>query len=502
MTSLKERSVTCNTHFVLKEPLYNSFMTLESLTLQTPYLSLDTDFYDICSSTKLDNPYLIHLNQTMLETLDIEITNEAEFVALLNGTFELKGSKKFAMCYAGHQFGHYAPRLGDGRAIHLGKIAEHNLQLKGAGETIYARMADGRTTLASSIREYLMSEAMYHLGIPTTRAVGIIGSETDLLRDNIEKAAIVLRSASSWVRFGSFEFFYYTKEYDKLEQLAEYVIQESYPHLQNEENRYEKLFSAIVTKSAELVAKWQAFGFTHGVINTDNMSVAGLTLDYGPFGMLDDYNFSYVSNKKDAIGRYSYGAQPNIVYWNIEKLMQTFTPLVAKATLQKIVDAYGSELYPQAYIRLMRQKMGLLLEVDEDIYLIEELVGALQDAYVDYTLFFRTLSHYDGDRTPLYDIAMNPIAIDNWLKLYDKRLAKEEQNSADRHTMMRAHNPKYVLKNYLLEKAIKAAKKGDFSLVNTLHTLAQNPFDEQERYEAYACETPETSKNLQLTCAS
>lgn len=479
-------------------------MTLENLHFKTDYLSLDSEFYDITDPIPLDDPYLISFNPYAAELigLDRSSAEDPRFVALLNGTFIPEGTRTFSMCYAGHQFGHYAPRLGDGRAINLGSINGWNLQTKGSGETLYARMSDGRAAIPSSIREYLMSEAMHHLGIPTTRALGVIGSQTNIIRNNIEKAAIVMRMSPSWIRFGTFEYFYYTKEHEKLKALAEYVIAESYPHLKEDEDRYFKFFSKVVERTAKLIAQWQGVGFCHGVMNTDNMSIAGLTIDYGPFSMLDDFNFGFVCNKTDKAGRYSYGEQPNISYWNLTMLSKALTPLIDQNRMQKKLDDYGNFLYPNAYIDVMREKLGLELKLEEDAELITELVGALQDAYVDHTNFFRTLSRYDGERMPLYDIAMNPVAVHNWLELYDARLVKENRTQPARQEAMLQTNPKYVLKNYMLQEAIELALKGDFSRVETLLHIAAHPYDELPEFEHFAQETPEEHKNVCLSCSS
>lgn len=479
-------------------------MKLNDMTLETPYLNLDSEFYDFTTPQPLDEPYLISYSHEAAKLLDLDPKTHEDplLTSLLNGTFLPQGSKTFAMCYAGHQFGHYNPWLGDGRTCNLGKINGYNLQLKGSGDTKYARMADGRAAMRSSIREYLMSEAMHHLGIPTTRALGVIGSKTEILRDSMEEAAIVLRLATSWVRFGTFEYFYYTKQYEKLEALAEYVIEESFPHLQNDEDRFFKMFCEILQRTAQTTAKWQAIGFCHGVMNTDNMSVEGLTIDYGPFSMLDDFNYNYICNHKDRVGRYSYGEQPNIAYWNLTQLAKALSPIISKAKTDKKLAEYGEFIYPDAYINEMRKKLGLEKNLKNDIDLIKELVGTLQDAYVDHTEFFRTLSHYDGNREALYDIAMNPVAVDEWLKLYDKRLEEESRLSGQRQEAMLQTNPKYILKNYMLQEAIESAQKGDFSMVETLLHIAQNPYDEMPEYEKYAGETPEIYKNIGLSCSS
>ena len=479
-------------------------MRVNELEFQNKYLDLDDEFYDLSKATPLDEPYLISFNPKVAKLIDLDKTsgNDALFVELLNGTFVPKTAKTYAMCYAGHQFGNYAVRLGDGRAINFGSIKGWNLQTKGSGETFYSRSADGRSALPSSIREYLMSEAMHHLGVPTTRALGIIGSKTKLLRNGIEYGAIVMRMSPSWVRFGTFQYFAYFKKHEELKALADYVIAESYPHLKELEDKYFKLYSEVVNATAKLIASWQGLGFCHGVMNTDNMSIAGLTIDYGPFSMLDDFDFGFVCNSTDKAGRYSYAEQPNISYWNLTKLAVAFVPLVEKKRMERKLEEYGESIYPNAYLKVMRKKLGLELELDTDANLIEELICTLQDAQIDHTNFFRTLSHYDGEMMPLFELAMNPVVIESWLKLYDKRLLKESLTHVERQEQMLKTNPKYVLKNYMLQEAIDLAKRGDFSRVETLLYVAEHPFDELPEYEYLAVETPEGFKNVTLSCSS
>ncbi|WP_309496223.1 protein adenylyltransferase SelO family protein [Sulfurovum sp.] len=479
-------------------------MTLDNITLQTPYLSLDGEFYDLTNPEPLDDPYLISFNPRAAKLIDLDTNacDDPRFVELLNGTFLPKGSSSFAMCYAGHQFGHYNPWMGDGRAMNLGSTLGWNLQLKGSGETLYSRTADGRAAVRSSIREYLMSEAMHHLGIPTTRALGVIGSKTKIIRNRMEDAAIVMRMSTSWVRFGTFEYFYYRKEHTKLEELAEYVIGESFPHLKDDKDRFFKMFSEIVERTAKLIAQWQGVGFNHGVMNTDNMSIEGLTIDYGPYAMLDDFNYNYICNHTDRVGRYAYGEQPNISYWNLTKLSEALSPIISKEKMQKKLDDYGAFIFPNAYVDVMREKLGLSKKLDDDANLVEELVVTLHAAFVDHTLFFRTLSRYNGEKSDLYDIAMDPVVVDKWLKLYDARLLKETRTQEERQSGMLKINPKYILKNYMLENAIRLAEHGDFSMVETLLYISEHPYDELPEFEHFAGDTPEEHKNIGLSCSS
>lgn len=479
-------------------------MTLDDLTLQTPYLNLDGEFYDATDPEPLDDPYLISFNSdaAALIGLDNSAAEDPRFVEMLNGTCIPDGARPFAMCYAGHQFGHFVPRLGDGRAINLGKIHGWNLQMKGSGETLYSRMGDGRAVLRSSIREYLMSEAMHHLGIPTTRALGLIGSRTKVVRDRIERGAIVMRMSTSWVRFGTFEYFYYTGEHAKLETLADYVIAESFPYLEGDEDRYYKCFSEVVDRTAKLIAQWQAIGFNHGVMNTDNMSIEGLTIDYGPYAMLDDFDYGYVCNHTDRAGRYAYKQQPNVSYWNLTMLSRALVPIISEERMQQKLDDFGAFLYPDAYVDVMREKMGLAVKLEDDVELVKELVGALHDCVIDHTLFYRTLSRYNGDRNMLLDIVIDRDALDSWLDLYDRRLFQETRPQPEREAAMLRSNPKYVLKNYMLQEAITLAEKGDNSMVETLLDIARHPFDELPQYERFASDTPDEHKNVRLSCSS
>lgn len=479
-------------------------MTLNNIALQTPYLSLDGEFYDLTDPTPLDDPYLISFNPEAAKLIDLDGNSgeDPNFIAMLNGTFIPKGSRTFAMCYAGHQFGNYNHWLGDGRTINLGSVQGWNLQLKGSGETLYSRMADGRAAVRSSIREYLMSESMHHLGIPTTRALGIIGSKTKIVRNKLEQAAVVMRMSTSWVRFGTFEYFYYSGKYDKLESLAQYVITESYPHLQNDDDRFFKMFCEVLDRTARLIAQWQAIGFNHGVMNTDNMSIEGLTIDYGPFAMLDDFRYGYVCNHTDRAGRYSYAEQPNVSYWNLTMLSKALSPIIDKERMQKKLDDFGAFIYPNAYVDVMREKLGLSIKLEDDVELITDLVVALHDVYVDHTLFFRTLSRYDGDRSPMYDIVMEPVILDKWLIRYDDRLTYETRTQDERQKSMLKSNPKYVLKNYMIQEAIVMAENGDYSMVDTLMHIATHPYDELPEFERFAGDTPEEYKNLGLSCSS
>ncbi len=478
-------------------------MNLKEIKLTNPYLKLPPLCYDRVEPTPLKKPFLIHANQAVAKDLglDMDVFKSDDFVRFVNGELQLNGSDNFAMCYAGHQFGVFVPRLGDGRAINIGTLNNLHMQLKGAGQTLYSRNGDGRAVLRSSIREYLMSEAMYGLGIETSRALAIIGSEQEVIRENWEKASIVLRVSPSWVRFGTFEYFAHTNNHQELEALADYAIEECYPHLMIEDNRYFHFFTEVMGKTARLMAHWQSVGFNHGVMNTDNMSILGITIDYGPYAFLDDYSTNYICNHTDRNGRYSFGNQPSIGEWNLHALALALSPLVSKERLEKIMTHYG-RIYSRHFLYLMGEKLGLDRAEERDFELIKHLLGVLQSLNVDYTLFFRTLSRYDGTREPILRLGLLHNPMIDWLDSYDKRLEENESSTEERHEKMLKTNPKFVLKNYMLQEAIDSADKGDFSVIAKLFEIAQEPYSEHEGCERWAGVTPSEFKNQKLSCSS
>ena len=476
-------------------------MKLNELKLTNPYLELPEECYDRVTPTPLIRPHLIHANKDVAKVLDIdesELESEA-FVTFLNGKHAVEGSDTFAMCYAGHQFGHYVPRLGDGRAINIGTIDKYHLQLKGAGITEYSRHGDGRAVLRSSIREYLMSEAMQGLSIPSTLCLGIIGSDHNVRRETIEKAAVVCRVSTSWVRFGTFEYYAHEGMFKELEALADYAIDENFPHIKGKDNRYTLLFNDVMIITARLIAQWMSVGFNHGVMNTDNMSIAGLTIDYGPYAFLDDFRHDNICNHTDQHGRYSFANQPQVAKWNLRALMMALSPLSTVEKMEKNLAMFD-KIYMRYYHYYMCKKLGLPGTVEGDPELIDDMLDMLEVLQVDYTLFFRTLSHYEGDRAALLRTGLYHEPMNAWLDRYDARI--QTIDTAVRKEQMLGANPKYVLKNYMLQEAIDAAEKGDFSVVDDLFKIAQNPFDEHPEFERWAGATPNEFKNKKLSCSS
>ena len=452
----------------------------------------------------------------MAEILEIDPASitTPEFTEVFTGNRLLNGSEPIATVYSGHQFGQYVPQLGDGRALVLGEVEDREgtiweIQLKGAGLTPFSRMGDGRAVLRSTIREFLCSEAMAGLGIPTTRALCITGSKDEVYREKIESAAVLTRVATSHVRFGNFEFFFYRQQYDDLKLLADFVIDQYYPASREAENPYLDLLQQVIDKTARLIARWQLVGFTHGVMNSDNMSILGLTIDYGPYGFLDTCTAHFVCNHSDHLGRYAYDQQPQIGLFNLSCLAQALLPLIddqneqaAADKAQEKLNSYQS-LYTEYYEQGMRDKLGLKEVHPGDGHLIENLFSAMENQ-VDFTRFFRALSQFEetGENHILRDRFIEPGRFDRWAEIYRARLALEKSDPAERRQRMRRVNPKYVLRNYLVHRAIVKAESDEFGEIETLLSLLTRPFDEQLERESYADEPPDWANTLELSCSS
>jgi uncharacterized protein YdiU (UPF0061 family) len=434
----------------------------------------------------------------------------------------------YASVYSGHQFGVWAGQLGDGRALTLGEIqtagARLEVQLKGAGPTPYSRMGDGRAVLRSSIREFLCSEAMHHLGIPTSRALCVIGSDLPVRRERMETAAVVTRTAPSFIRFGHFEHFQgrlsEDGQPDLLRDLADHVIDRHMPDLKGIENPYLGILQNAVASTADLMAQWQAVGFCHGVMNTDNMSILGLTIDYGPYGFLDSYDANHICNHTDTQGRYSYRNQPQAAYWNLFCLAQALLPLIAGPAgadpdsavskhaieiTQAALESYR-ERYAAARAASMRAKLGLEVTAPEDESLWQALLDLMQANRADYTLTFRHLSlisRLDASRDALVrDLFLDRPGFDRWATTYRLRLASETRGDEARGAAMNRVNPKFVLRNHLAETAIRQAELKDFSEVERLITVLRRPYEDQPDYQSYAGLPPDWASSLEVSCSS
>lgn len=487
--------------------------TLETLSFDNTYARLPQTFYARLNPTPFSAPpYLIHADRAAAELIELDPAQlmRSEFPALFGGSALATGMEPLAMLYSGHQFGVYVPQLGDGRAVLLGEVTNErgerwDLHLKGAGMTPFSRDGDGRAVLRSTIREYLCCAAMRGLGIPTTQALCLVGSDDKVYREQIETGAMLVRMAPSHVRFGTFEVFYYRKQHEHLKTLADYVIDQHFPHLRDAGEKYVRFFAEVVERTAKLIAQWQAVGWAHGVMNTDNMSILGLTLDYGPYGFMDDYDAGFICNHSDHNGRYAFNQQPYIGLWNLSCLAQALLPLAEKDALKASLEIY-QPLFEREYLTLMRKKFGLVAEQAEDDELIRDFLGLLQDSHADHTIMFRELSTFstaDGAANePLREHFLNRDRFDEWAVRYRDRLRHERNHDDERRGRMNRVNPRYVLRNYLVQTAIEKAQNKDFSEIDRLFTLLQDPFTDQQDMEAYALPPPNWGKHLAISCSS
>ncbi|MFL6635687.1 MAG: protein adenylyltransferase SelO [Massilia sp.] len=494
-----------------------STRTADDLPFDNSFAELPPAFYTRLMPTPLPAPYFVAASAPAARLVGLDVADLAheDFVAVFTGNHVPPRSQPLAAVYSGHQFGHWAGQLGDGRAILLGDIGgpegRMELQLKGAGMTPYSRMGDGRAVLRSSIREFLCSEAMAALGIPTTRALTVTGSNKGIIRETMETAAVVTRMAPSFVRFGSFEHWRYRDKPEELRTLADYVIRNFYPELAGAPNPYLALLEEVTRRTARMIAHWQAVGFMHGVMNTDNMSILGITLDYGPFGFMEAFDVDHICNHTDQGGRYSYANQVPVGHWNCYALANALLPLIddqvaAQAALDVYVDAYGEK-----FDELLHAKLGLKSTQDDDRALADDMFKLMQAGHVDFTLFFRRLGDLkldvpDADRetsdAPLRDLFLDRPGFDAWAAAYRARLRQEMSIDAERRLAMHAVNPKYILRNYLAQVAIEKAQNGDFEEVYRLLSVLERPFDEQPGNDAYAALPPDWASHLEVSCSS
>ncbi|WP_050478806.1 protein adenylyltransferase SelO [Herbaspirillum rhizosphaerae] len=487
--------------------------TAALLPFGNAFAELPPAFYTHLQPTPLRAPYLVGVSTeaAALIGLDPAMANSSSFVDVFTGNAIARDSKPLAAVYSGHQFGVWAGQLGDGRAILLGDLPARDggrmeLQLKGAGQTPYSRMGDGRAVLRSSIREFLCSEAMAGLGIPTTRALCVTGSDQQVRRETMETTAVVTRMSPSFIRFGSFEHWYYNKRHDELKLLADNVIAHFYPEFLGADNPYRELLAEVTRRTAHLMAHWQAVGFMHGVMNTDNMSILGLTLDYGPFGFMEAFDARHICNHTDQQGRYSYQMQPRIGQWNCFALGQALLPLIGSVEDTEAALSQYEAQFAAKNDALLHAKLGLATHQPDDDKLFEAMFAILQAGHVDFTLFFRRLSDLQaagsaGDEA-LRDLFIERPAFDAWAGQYRARLQQENSQDAPRKLAMDASNPKYVLRNYLAQVAIDKAQNKDFSEIAKLQQILRRPFDEQPEHDKYADLPPDWASHLEVSCSS
>jgi len=488
------------------------------------FAGLGREFYTELRPTPLPAPYWVGRNPALVRELGLRDDWMASDEALqaFTGNQLLPGMRPLASVYSGHQFGQWAGQLGDGRAILLGELTgtdgPQEIQLKGAGLTPYSRMGDGRAVLRSSIREFLCSEAMHALGIPTSRALCVTGSDQPVRREEIETAAVVTRVAPSFIRFGHFEHFSHSGQHDQLRTLADFVIDHFYPDCRAlPGNVYANLLEAVSARTAEMVAQWQAVGFCHGVMNTDNMSILGLTIDYGPFQFLDAYNPRHICNHSDSAGRYRYMRQPGIAHWNLYCLGQALLPLMEDP--QQALDALEpyKALFPAALQRRMGAKLGLGTVMAGDEALTEQLMALMAQDAVDFTLFWRRLSNAvarfaepgagaaaaSAAIDPVRDLFLQREAFDAWALQWRGRLQSQPGFDARlTQVLMLSTNPHVVLRNHLGEIAIQRAREGDFSALQRLQTALETPFTELPGHDDLADFPPDWAAHIEISCSS
>ena len=493
-------------------------LRLDALPLDNRYAALGDAYGSRVIPQPLREARLLHANLDLATELgfDAAALASVEFTAIFSGNAPLPGGAPLAMLYAGHQFGVWVPQLGDGRAILLGQLRDAHgrswdLQLKGAGQTPYSRHADGRAVIRSSVREYLAGEALHHLGIPTTRALSLIIGEDPVRRETIERAAVICRVASSHVRFGHFEVFYYRDQHQHLAPLADHVIAEHFPDCWHRADRYTAWLAAVIERTARLITQWQAVGFCHGVMNTDNMSILGLTLDYGPYGFIDGFDAHHICNHSDEGGRYAYDRQPQIGHWNCSRLVQACLPLLdtdperALEIGQSLLDRYPG-VYAEHMTTLWRAKLGLRAVQDADTELINRFLSLLHRGHSDFTRAFRALAEVRVEDTvapaQLRDGIHDVAALDAWLPDYRARLRAELSKDEARRAQMNAVNPKFVLRNHLAQRAIEGAERGDAREIEALLRVLRRPYDEHPEHAAYAEEPPLEARHLSVSCSS
>ncbi|MBT8219965.1 MAG: YdiU family protein [Bacteroidia bacterium] len=493
--------------------------------------------YSFVNPTPPSNPSLIAVSKEVGQLLGLseEDLQSDAFLEMFSGSSVHTGTKPYAMCYGGHQFGQWAGQLGDGRAINLAEVVQNDqrwaLQIKGAGLTPYSRSADGLAVLRSSIREYLCSEAMHHLGVPTTRALSLVLTGDEVLRDIMydgnsayEKGAIVCRVSPSFVRFGNFQMFAAQRDHENLRKLADYTIQYFYPELGTpSKDAYIAFFKAVVERTLAMIIHWQRVGFVHGVMNTDNMSILGLTIDYGPYGWLEDYDPNWTPNTTDRqTRRYRFGHQPQVALWNLAQLANALYPLVEEQEpFVEILEGYKTS-YSGRYYDMMSAKLGIEFQDASDIKLIQELVDTLQLTETDMTIFFRRLTDYSTATIYSDDKVLDHIkeafyapqelqgdvleSWYSWIKKYLDRLKMEKVSDEERRSNMNMINPKYVLRNYMAQLAIEKAEEGNYDLLSEIYQLLLNPYEEQPENEKWFTRRPDWARHKvgssMLSCSS
>lgn len=467
------------------------------------------EMYQAVTPTPLQDGRLLYHNAPLSQQLQLDPQLfEGSGHPLFSGGELLAGMQPLAQVYSGHQFGVWAGQLGDGRGLLLGEQSLNeggkvDWHLKGAGLTPYSRSGDGRAVIRSTVREFLASEALHGLGIPTTRALTIAISDEPVRREQTERGAMLVRIAESHLRFGHFEHFFYRNQPEQVKQLADYAIRHHWPELSEQADRYQRWFADIVRRTARLIGLWQSVGFAHGVMNTDNMSLLGLTLDYGPYGFLDNYAPGFICNHSDYQGRYSFEHQPSAGLWNLHRLAHALSPLMDTEQLKQALAGYEGELM-NTWGQQMRGKLGLFTAAEQDNDLLSELLALMAAEGSDYTRTFRLLSETEQQQvlSPLRDEFIDRAAFDHWFSKYRQRLAQEQISDSQRRDSMQRINPAVVLRNYLAQEAINGAEQGDPQRLAELHQALRNPYQLAADQQSLFNRPPEWSQSLEISCSS
>ena len=473
-----------------------------SLIKPHAYAELPEVFYNLQNWEGFKNPSLVIENAQLKKEMGLQNIEGYKLLEIFNGSSQIKTLKPLSMVYAGHQFGQYVEQLGDGRGLLLGQINSSSglidIHLKGAGKTPYSRFGDGRAVLRSVIREYLCGEAMHALSIPTSRALMIVGSDELVIREKSETAAMLARTAKSHIRFGNFEYFHYNNKPEHVKALADFCIHQYPSCFLKTKNSYEDFFRSVVEKTACLIAQWQACGFNHGVMNTDNMSILGETFDYGPYGFMEDYLPSYVCNHSDHQGRYAFKNQPYIGLWNCSALGHALSSLVSEESQGEILQTY-EPIFQKTLAELYQKKLGLIKLNRDDAQLIQGLLDIMESEKLDYTNTFRNISQaITNEETP----ELNTHIAKSWIKSYQARHKIEPSSIDEKVSLINENNPKFILRNYMAQEAIEAAENLNLSMLETLIQVITHPYDELEQFEYFASRSPDWAKDLEISCSS
>jgi len=493
---------------------------MPAIPFDNSYLELGEDFFSRVEPEPVAQPRLIRFNHELATGLgiDVDALDDDSKTAIFSGNAVPEGAVPLAMVYAGHQFGGYSARLGDGRAILLGEVVangeRHDIQLKGSGRTPYSRSGDGRAALGPVLREYLLCEAMARLGIPTTRALAVASTGEAVYRDRMLPGGIITRVSRSFVRVGTFEYFANSGHHEAVRKLADHVIDRNYPQARDAGNPYEALLEQVIARQARLIAQWMQVGFIHGVMNTDNMSIVGETIDYGPCAFMDGFDHHQVYSSIDRQGRYAYGNQPAIGQWNLARFAEALLPLLlddddsraAVASAEQLLDGYR-HLYQEAWLDGMRRKLGLAGSEPEDLELAGAFLDLLADGNADFTLAFRDLASLERQPSTRDEAFRqhfpDPRPVDEWLARWRQRLAQDVRGDDERQAAMQAVNPLYIPRNHLIEAAIRAAEDhGDLAPFHRLCDVLQRPFEAQEGCEEYARPPRPEEMVLQTFCGT